>query len=81
MQAVAAIKSEGLADSYGSIERLRMVAQHLVTNKHVPAIILGCTEIAAALDTSSQDFHVDVIDTLDVLADSIVHFDKMVSAI
>lgn len=79
MQAVAGIKSDGLVDSYGSIERLRMVAQHLVTDKHVPAIILGCTEIAAALDPSSQDFHVDIIDTLDVLADCIVHYGKMVS--
>lgn len=79
MQAVAGIKSDGLVDSYGSIERLRMVAQHLVTDKHVPAIILGCTEIAAALDTSTQDFHVDIVDTLDVLADCIVHYDKMVS--
>lgn len=79
MQAVAGIKTDGLADSYGSIEQLRMVAQRLVTDKHVPAIILGCTEIAAALDTSSEDFHVDIIDTLDVLADCIVHHEKMFS--
>lgn len=77
MKAVAALKSDGFIDNTMPVEQLQQVARRLVANNNLPAIILGCTEIAMALDKSAKDWDVDVIDSLDVLAEYIVHHDKI----
>jgi len=80
MTAVASLKSHGFSGNYAQIAKLHEVASHLAANegKKVSAIILGCTEIAAALGGSGDEHEVDFIDTLDVLADCIVQHDQMV---
>lgn len=75
MSAVAKIKADGFVDQLPQ-SQLNRVAQHLVRKENVPSIILGCTEIATALG-GGRTQPVEFIDTLEVLADCIVHPDQL----
>ena len=79
MTSVATIKAEGLpVVDRDTRVHLEQVARCMVKRGGVTAIILGCTEIATALGGRAEEIGaVEIIDTLDVLADCIVHSDQM----